>query len=277
MKDKNRKNALGADVLLMLLAVAMLMTAVTKTATAKSLYVIADIKGSSADSTQPVQAYDVGVDGALAFQAQHDIPHRALGAVGMAIDSDSGYLFITYEASGNIQLVDGTTMTDAGRVRAPDAQDLAGVVFDHRKGLLYCVDRGTDRLYAYNWEPKATSLTHVEGSPFTLRGARAFGIALNEIDGFLYVANASNTVNVYDTSNWELIDTVELSRLAISVAVDVMNGFMYTGGGYRQKQRARRRRPCGLRHGVERSQQNPCRRKSRRTGHSRQRYRFQSS
>ncbi len=216
----------------MLLAAAMLMTAVTKTATAKSLYVIADIKGSSTDATQPVQAYDVGIDGTLAFQAQHDIPHRALGAVGMAIDSDSGYLFITYEASGNIQLVDGTTMTDAGRVTAPDAQDLAGIVFDHPRGLLYCVDRGTDRLYAYNWEPKATALTHVEGSPFTLRGARSFGIALDEIDGFLYVANAGNTVNVYDTSNWELIDTVELSRLAISVAVDVMNGFMYTGGGF---------------------------------------------
>lgn len=216
----------------MLLAAAMLVTAVTKTATAKSLYVIADIKGSSSDATQPVQAYDVGLDGALAFQAQHDIPHRSLGAVGMAIDSDSGYLFITYEASGNIQLVDGTTMTDAGRVRAPDAQDLAGIVFDHHKELLYCADRGTDKLYAYNWEPKATSLTHVEGSPFILRGAKAFGIALDEIDGFLYVANANNTVNVYDTSNWELIDTIELSRLAISVAVDVMNGFMYTGGGF---------------------------------------------
>ncbi|MHC4495395.1 MAG: hypothetical protein ACYSYM_06180, partial [Planctomycetota bacterium] len=232
MKDKNRKNASGADILLMLLAAAMLITTVTKTATAKSLYVIADIKGSSTDSTQPVHAYDIGIDGTLAFQAQHNIPHRMLGAVGMAIDSDSGYLFITYEASGNIQLVDGTTMTDAGRVMAPDAQDLAGIVFDHRKGLLYCVDRGTDRLYAYNWEPKSTALTHAEGSPFTLRRASAFGIALDEIDGFLYVANASNTVNVYQTTDWALVDTIELSRLAISIAVDVMNGFMYTGGGY---------------------------------------------
>ena len=52
MKDKNRKNVLSSNTFLTLLAIAMLTTAVTKTAMAKSLYVIADIKGSSEDRTQ---------------------------------------------------------------------------------------------------------------------------------------------------------------------------------------------------------------------------------
>lgn len=229
---KNRESVFPVNIPLTLLALAISMMAVTNTATAKSLYVIADILGAGPYATQPVQAYDIGVDGTLAFQAQHDIPHRMLGAIGMAIDADSGYVFITYEASDEIQLLDPITMTDAGTTIAPDAKDLAGVVYDHHKGLLYTVDRGQDRLYVYDWDPKTTTLTHVPGSPFTLRRASAFGIALDEIDDRLYVANASNSVTAYSTSDWELVNTITLSRLAISIALDVKNGFMYTGAGF---------------------------------------------
>jgi len=232
MKNKNRKNAIRSNTFLALLAIAILTTAVTKTALAKSLYVIADIKGSSEDRTQPVQAYDIGVDGTLIFQAQHDIPHSMLGAVGMAIDSDYGYVFITYEASGDIQLIEATKMADAGKTRAPDAKDLAGIVYDHEKSLLYCSDRRTDSLYVYNWWPETATLTHVPGSPFALEDATAYGIALDEIDDLLYVANASNTINVYSTSDWSLVNTISVSRIAISIAVDVTNGYLYTGGGF---------------------------------------------
>jgi len=155
-----------------------------------------------------------------------------LGAVGMAIDSDFGFVFITYEASGNIQLIEATTMKDAGTTRAPDASDLAGIVYDHKNSLLYCVDRRTDNLYVYNWFPEIALLTHTPGSPFKLQNATAFGIALDEINGLLYVGNATNTVTVYSTSDWSLVDTITVSRIAISVAVDVTNGYLYTGGGY---------------------------------------------
>ena len=231
MKYKNEKNVIRSNTFLALLAIAILTTAVTKTAMAKSLYVIADIKYNE-NRKQPVHAYDIGVDGTLTFQAQHDIPRDSLGAVGMAIDSDYGYVFITYEASGEIQLIEATTMTDAGTTLAPDARDLAGIVYDHEKSLLYCVDRRTNALYVYNWWPETATLTHTPGSPFTLRNATAYGIALDEIDDLLYVANASNTITVYSTSDWRLVDTISVSRIAISIAVDVTNGLVYTGGGY---------------------------------------------
>jgi uncharacterized repeat protein (TIGR01451 family) len=232
MKNKNEKNIIKSNIFPALLAIAILTTAISNTVTAKSLYVIADIKGASADRTQPVQAYDIGVDGTLTFQAQHDVPHRMLGAVGMAIDSDYGYVFITYEASDEIQLIEATTMTDAGITLAPDASDLAGIVYDHDKSLLYAVDRQTNTLYVYNWFPENATLTHVPGSPFILKNATAFGIALNEIDDLLYVANATNIVTVYRTSDWSLVNSITLSRIAISIAVDVKNGLLYTGGGF---------------------------------------------
>ncbi len=232
MKNRNRNNALNSNIVLAFLAGAILISAVTRTATAKSLYVIADIKGSSADRTQPVQAYDIGVDGTLTFQAQHNIPHRMLGAVGMAIDADSGFVFVTYEAGNDIQLLEATTLTDAGTVQAPDALDLAGIVYNHKKGRLYCVDRTSSRLYRYDWDANAKTLTHAEGSPHTLRNASAFGIALDEIDDLLYVGNANNDVTVYSVSDWKLVRTITLSRIAISIAIDVKNGLLYTGAGY---------------------------------------------
>ena len=232
MRNKNRKSVSPANILWMFVMAAMLLAAVTNTAKAKSLYVIADIYGSAAGGKEPVHAYDIGVNGTLTFQTQHDIPSTMLGAVGMAIDSDSGYLFITYEAANVIQVVDGTTMTGVGRVEATDAADLAGIVYDHTKKLLYCVDRGREKMYVYDWDAKTISLTRVTGSPKTLWGMDAYGIALDEIDGLLYVGNASKTVGVYNTSNWQRVRQIELSRVAISVAVDVMNGFLYTGGGY---------------------------------------------
>ncbi|MHC4168691.1 MAG: hypothetical protein ACYSWQ_17200 [Planctomycetota bacterium] len=230
MKERNRKSVSRAGALLTLLAVVTLMTTGTQTATAKSLYVIADV--TATDGTQPLHAYDIGADGKLTFQAEHRIRHRMLGGVGLAIDSDFGYLFVTYEADERIQVVDGTTMTDAGVVTAEGADDLAGVVYDHSKSLLYCVDRRKDNLYVYDWDPHAIKLTNVTGSPFTLRRASAWGIALDEIDGLLYVGNGSTTVTVYSTDDWSLVESIELEHVAISVAVDVMNGFLYTGGAW---------------------------------------------
>ena len=232
MKRKNGKNSLRTNAFLILLAIVVFLIAVPSTVKAKSLYVIADIKGASVDRTQPVQAYDIGKDGTLTFQAEHDIPHRMLGAVGIAIDTDNEFLFITYEASEEIQLVDARTMMDEGTTEAPDARDLAGIVYDHSKKLLYCVDRRDNKLYVYDWDPESKTLTHAPGSPFTLRRASAYGIALNEIDGLLYVGNGTNKVTVYSTSDWKLVDTITLDRVAISVAVGVVRGFLYTGGGY---------------------------------------------
>lgn len=232
MKVKNDKKMSRANTFLILLAVAVSLMVVPANVTAKSLYVIADIGQPSADKPTPVQAYHIEADGSLTLQAEYGIPRRMLGAVGITIDTDHGFLFITYEASDEIQLVDARTMTDEGTTTAPDARDLAGVVYDHDKSLLYCVNRRGYRVYAYNWDPENKTLTHIPGSPFNLRGASAYGIALNEVDGLLYVANGTNEVTVYRTSDWRLVDTITLNRVAISVAVGVVRGFLYTGGGF---------------------------------------------
>ena len=85
MKNQSKKNNFRANISLVILAACILITAVTETATAKSLYIIADI---NADPT-PIRAYSIGVDGTLTFQAEYSVPNYGFGAIGIAIDTDS--------------------------------------------------------------------------------------------------------------------------------------------------------------------------------------------
>jgi len=229
MTNHIREKTLGPNISVLVLLMTMLLTAVTGTTRAKSLYIIADIDRKPT----PLQAYNIAADGTLTFQAEYGIPyHGSYGAMGLAIDSDSKTLFVTYERSDVIQLINATTMTGAGVTRATDANDLAGIVYDHDKGLLYCVDRYTDKLYVYDWQANTATLTQVPGSPFSLTGATAFGIALDEINDLLYVANASTTINVYNTSDWSSAGTISVSRASVGIAIDYIRGLIYCGGTY---------------------------------------------
>jgi uncharacterized repeat protein (TIGR01451 family) len=227
MESQSSKNILRANIFAVTLASAILTMTITGTAAAKSLYMIADIIGVPA----PVHAYNVAADGTLTFQAKHDIPNLGWGPVGLAIDAENGFLFVTYERSYAIQLIDAKTMTGRGTTIAPGAHNLAGIVYDSPNRLLYCVDRGRDVVYVYDWQPETASLTPVPGSPFRLVTATAFGIAVDELNNLLYVANNSTVINVYKTSDWSLVRTISVSRTVNSIAIDIKNGLLYAGGG----------------------------------------------
>ena len=232
MIGTNMINKRRASVFLMVLMTFLPMAATIETVTAKSLYVIAE-KGNIFTPTVPIQAYDIGSDGTLSFQTQRDIPRSMLGALGMAVDSDAGYLFITYKNSNEIDMVNAQTMTNIGLTSiAPEDVDLTGIVYDHKKKRLYCAEDHSRKLYVYDWQSQTQTLTPVSNSPFTLKNASAYGIALDEVNDRLYVANASDTITIYSTSNWALINSIQLNRIAVSVAIDVENDYVYAGGGY---------------------------------------------
>jgi uncharacterized repeat protein (TIGR01451 family) len=213
-----------------ILASVMLMGVMTAVTTAKSLYVITEIV--PATGRTPIRTYDIGPDGRLTYQDEFAMPFVGGGGLGLAIDSDSQSLFITYEYTNEIHVVDATTMQQQRIALAMGADDLAGIVFDHDKKLLYCIDRGEPTLYVYKWDPVKGQLNIAEGSPVELEDAAGFGIALDEIDDRLYVGGARKEVLVYDTATWSLVRRIPLSRAAISVAVDPARGYLYTGGGY---------------------------------------------
>ena len=206
----------------------LLLMVSARIATAKTLYVIAE--NVNTELQIPIHAYDVESNGKLTFQAKGYAPLYGARALALAVDSDSQHLFLACMTSNIIALLDAITLEDVGAVQVEGARSLTGVVYDRDKQLLYCVDRATPKLYAYRWNSTRKGLIPVSGSPFTLENADAYGIALDEVKDEVYVSNQSTSVGVYSTLDWHLIKTISVGRVAMSVAVDPVRGYLYYGG-----------------------------------------------
>jgi len=193
----------------------------------QSVYVIANI---NAKANTPIQAYAIQGN-TIIFQAEYGVPNWGIGAVGLGIDPDAAFLFVTYENSNIIQLLDATTMTDEGTTNAPGAVNLAGIVYDITNLHVYTVDRGTSNLYSYNWDAVDKILTL--DAQVTLQNASAWGIFLDEQNGLLYVAN-DLSITYYNTENWSLAGMIDNLNNggAINVEKDIINNFLYYGGSF---------------------------------------------
>ncbi len=75
--------------------------------------------------------------------------------VGITVhESDYGkWLFCTFEGLDKIELVDAETLDSDSIKTIPNATNLAGIVIDNNRSKLYAVDRYTNHLYSYSWEP----------------------------------------------------------------------------------------------------------------------------
>lgn len=217
--------------MLFVLVVTVVVIGLMGNSSAKSVYVISDIAGTPT----PVQAYDVQPAPIyLDYQATDTVPRHANGAVGVAVDTDSATLFITYETSNTIQLVDATTMTGIGSTTAPGAYNLAGIVVDEDNSKVYTVDRNTDNLYIYSWNAVTKTLTL--DSQEDLPGVtKAHGLALDEVNDLLYVGEmidntvTDKNVDVFNTGTWTVSTSYGISQRVQGIAVDIANNIIYAG------------------------------------------------
>lgn len=201
-------------------------------ASPKSLYVIADIKPPS--STVPIRIYAIrAAPQHLVYQTTQHVTLHGSGAIGLAIDSESQTMFITYENTNVIQIINATTFAVLGTIMAVEASNLAGIAYDSSKNLLYAVNRLTNRLLIYRWNSTSCELT-LEKCVTLTNSSRAYGIAIDDIHGILYVADGeySKKFDWYNTETWEHLGTKITNHAVIGIAVDAYNGFVYTGGAY---------------------------------------------
>jgi hypothetical protein len=81
---------------------------------ARSVYVVSDT-GTYSDSDSYIRAYKIEGD-SLVYQTQHRIVNE--NAIGIAIDTISGYMFVTFEQDDRIYLVNTKTMEYVDTVTA---------------------------------------------------------------------------------------------------------------------------------------------------------------
>jgi len=236
MKTDVQRTTLGR----VAVAAFLLMAAAAGVASAKSMYVVARI--INFDAPIPVHVYDIGADGLVTYQSEFGAPFIGAGMVGICMDSDTGYLFSTYEDSGFILVTTASTLQQRAILNISGAKNLAGCVYDHQKRLLYVAECGDDKMHVLNWNSLTGKITPVVGSPVTLEGAMIYGIALDEYSDLLYVASPSQGVSVYSTYDWSLVRTELAEAIAISIAVDPDRDYLYYGGGFADNYNLTRRK-----------------------------------
>ena len=215
------------------LLVALLTLGLTGPASAKSLYVVASLSTNS-----PIRAYDINpTTGLITFQVSYTVSGYSGGAVDMAIDSDNGILFVVYEFSNVINMVNAKTMKSVGTTTMPvSSARSAGIVYDHARKRLYAAYRSSGRIYSYSWNAVTKKLTSLGN--FSLGGAsKTYGIDLDEGKGRLYVGSNNNIVRHYNVnSNFSPTGSFSVSppggtHKAVGVAVDAKRRFIYSGAG----------------------------------------------
>ncbi len=115
----------------------ILIACSSPTARAKSVYAIIDNSGDI------IGAYKI--DGnQIDYQTEIQAPQQGSIAIDLAIDSGSSCIFVTYEGSYIIEIMNAKTLEHEGSVTATGASGsagLAGIVFDDAKQKLYTVDK----------------------------------------------------------------------------------------------------------------------------------------
>jgi len=195
-------------------------------ASPKSLYICAE------HWTSEFEAWDIGFGGVASYQATYTLAYTSDPA-GIAIDESSNMLFVTSEFSTGIEYFDATTFVTIGYLGSPTIpSDLAGIEVDDENNIVYTVGRWTDDLYVLDWDPSTSTLTLRTGYPINLLGcAGAFGIALDEDAGILWVADSADGVaRAYSISTWTEDASLSFtpSHQPVDITVDRVRGFVYT-------------------------------------------------
>ena len=205
MKHIRTKTENCLQVLLWFLVVFLMLMALKETAVAKSLYLAAEHHLSLFD------AWNINPDGTTTKQATYNLQY-ATDPAGIAVDSDSKIIFITSEMSGGVEIVDPVTLTYLGVSAGPS--NLAGIDVDDANDIVYAVRRNTNDLHIFEWDSVAKSLNQI--AKIDLPGCiGAFGIALDELRGILWVSDTAAG------GNWDQ-DTFEVAGLAVPVDIDII-------------------------------------------------------
>ena len=156
-------------------------------AVGKSVYLSAN------HHTGQFDAWNIGSNGLVSKQATYSL-HYSTDPAGIGIDAvtdnDEPIMFISSEFSAGLEIVNPVTLEYMGVSTGPS--NLGGVDVDDVDNIVYALGRQTRRLYIYQWDPIAKTLT--QQALIYLPGmSYGYGLALDDSRNVLWVTDTPNS------------------------------------------------------------------------------------
>ena len=162
----------------------------------------------------PLQAYIVYGD-QLILAETWEVPTRELGAVGLAVDQENEYLFMSFEQDDKVDVFSVKDASYIDRISLAQTQNLCGMVVHQERGHLFVVDRGKPDIFVFD-----TNNNFVLAEHWILpTGEGAWGIDL--LGDLLFVTDAdtawTNDVRWYDIDTHQEAGHITLPEKATAV------------------------------------------------------------
>ncbi|MEA3494859.1 MAG: PKD domain-containing protein [Bacteroidota bacterium] len=182
------------------------------------------------NSSTFLKAYDIQAD-SLVLQSQQQITNSY--GVDVDVHVASKTLFVTKEGSNKIKIFDAVTMTELGSVKAPQASNLAGITINQQTGIVYSVQRKSNKLYIYLWDSVNDSLILQGSSYVTLPSCNfAYGLEFDRTTSRLYVGDRGNGIKYYNINNLSVLaGQISTTNDAIDIAINEQNQCLYFTSG----------------------------------------------
>ena len=191
-------------------------------------------------STDALKDYTIASNGTPTGSHLSDAART--GGAGVTIDQDNGYFFVSGENT-YIDVYDVDTMDCVESLNT--GIQIAGVAYDHSRDKLYAMNRATNKLYIFDWNGtdtlSADDPAYVELGDIGKAIDDGFGIALDETNDRLYIACSGSSemdvICVDPDDSWNVLcdycyNLSDESAVAIGIAVDVKNQYVYTGESF---------------------------------------------
>jgi YVTN family beta-propeller protein len=142
-----------------------------------------------------------------------------LNALGIAFDSQNGYVYVANYWSDNVTVINGLTDTAIATVGTGSMTNPDGVAFDTDNGCIYVADSSSNNVTVVDGTIAGTSIPV---------GTDPQWIGFDSLNGYLYVANAgSENLTVIDGASNSTVGSIAMAGEPGGAAVDSLNGNIY--------------------------------------------------
>jgi hypothetical protein len=185
-------------------------------------------------------------DGTIDYQTT--IPNPVPNATGLCLWPEKDRMFVTYEGSGEISWASIKNLNrdpdeDNYMLTLSGGNGLGGMAVDEGMSRLYVLNRGTNHVYAFDYDEAENTLVPIFLSDTTdyrtlPEVGGGFDIAIEPEGstimgslsvGRLYVSDNTGDVEYYNLATWAHEGTITFERSVIGVGLDTVGGYLYGG------------------------------------------------